>query len=111
MLALDRNAVICDMAETYGILDMKRVPVRTLCTLAAGLGPNSRIRMKMNGLKAPWEIVLLARIVDLLAGVKQEKNMIFTAFLEDDGKKEESDLMVFDSIEAFEARRAAILGA
>lgn len=111
MLAIDRDAVICDLAETYGIFDMKRVPVKLLCTLAAGLGPNSRIKTKMNGLKAPWDIVLLAKICDLLMGNKNKKDQLLSQFLEPEEKvKEESDVKTFDSIEAFKAARAAVLG-
>lgn len=111
MLATDRAAVICDFAETYGILDIERVPVRTLCTLAAGLGLNSRIRLKQSGMKAPWDIVLLAKTIDILLGVDKKSDSLSMMLLETKDEKEESDLMVFDSIEAFEARRAAILGA
>lgn len=109
MLATDRTAVICDLAETYGILDMRRVPVRTLCTLAAGLGQNSRIRLKQNGLKAPWEIVLLAMLVDALSR-STDKTMITSRFLESEKKTERPDFMVFDSPDDFRKRRAAILG-
>lgn len=109
MLAEDRNALICDMAETYGVLDIYGVPVVLLSTLAAGLGENSRIKLKRNGLKAPWNTVLLALIADLLSNEKDASKRIAPGFFinEDKGK---GDFEVFDSPEDFERERARILG-
>lgn len=67
MLHTDRNAVICDLAETYGIYDMGLLPVKTVAILCAGLRENSRIRLKINGAKASDEIMLLAHAVDRLS--------------------------------------------
>lgn len=64
MIAEDRNALICDLAETYGIFDYKRVPGRLLGILVAGLGANSRIGQKINGVRGDVPEVLLARILD-----------------------------------------------
>lgn len=64
MLSLDKNAVICDLAETYNIYDYKRVPGRLLGTLVAGLGDNSRIGKKVNGVRGTVTEVLLAQILD-----------------------------------------------
>lgn len=66
MLAEDRNALICDLAETYQIYDYKRVPVKTLGILAAGLREDSRIRQKLEGIKASPDTILLARVYDLI---------------------------------------------
>lgn len=66
MIALDEGALICDMAETYHIYDMRALPAETLATLACGLREDSRIKMKRAGLKyVPLE-VLLVRVHDLL---------------------------------------------
>ena len=66
MIALDEGALVCDMAETYHIYDMRALPVETLATLACGLREDSRIKLKMSGLKyVPLE-VLLVRVHDLL---------------------------------------------
>lgn len=43
MLAVDRDALVCDLAETYGILDMYEHPAQLIATLATGLRENSRI--------------------------------------------------------------------
>lgn len=64
MLAVDKNAFICDLAETYNIYDYKRVPGRLLGILAAGLGENTRIGKKINGVKGTVTEVLLAQILD-----------------------------------------------
>lgn len=64
MLALDEEAFICDMAETYQIYDYERVPGKLLGTLAAGLRDDSRIKMKASGVKAGPDTLLLADILD-----------------------------------------------
>lgn len=76
VLATDKGAFICDMAETYGIYDWRAVPVQTLAVLVTGLGPNSRIGMKALGVSAPFDSILLARILDDL-------NMIIWSWSED----------------------------
>ena len=67
MLAYDRDALICDLAETYHILDYRSVPVEVLSVLAAGLRDDSRIKLKMSGLKISLDRWLMARTVDALA--------------------------------------------
>lgn len=66
MLRCDRDALICDMAETYRIYDLGSLPLRTVAALACGLRDDSRIKMKMSGVNVPANILLLARIVDEL---------------------------------------------
>lgn len=64
MIAMDEEAFICDMAETYHIYDYRGVPCKTLGTLAAGLRDDSRIKMEMGGVKAGLDTLLLANILD-----------------------------------------------
>lgn len=66
MIAADRDALICDLAETYGIYDMQALPVSTLAVLASGLRENSRIKIKMSGMKTDHKTLLLAMAVDNL---------------------------------------------
>ena len=66
MLAADRNAVICDLAETYGILDYKALPVPLLATLCSGLRETSRIKLRLSGMSVPSDMMLLAAAVDKL---------------------------------------------
>ncbi len=67
MLAFDRDALICDLAETYHILDYKALPVETLAVLASGLGDKSRIAKKMSGTEIDIDRFLLAGIFDSLS--------------------------------------------
>jgi hypothetical protein len=67
MYRFDREALICDMAETYHIYDLRALPLRTVATLAVGLRENSRIKTKINGYKLPIDYVFSAMIVDRLS--------------------------------------------
>lgn len=64
MAAQDENALICDFAETYHIYDWRSLPARYAATLAAGLRPDARIMLKMSGLNASADTMLLATIAD-----------------------------------------------
>lgn len=66
MIALDEEAFICDMAETYHIFNYRELPGRLLGTLAAGLRDDSRIKMKANGVKAGTDTLLLANVLDVV---------------------------------------------
>ena len=64
LVALDEDALICDFAETYHILDYRRLPVEYAAVLAYGLRENARVRMLQSGLKVELNTLLLAHIVD-----------------------------------------------
>ena len=66
MIHEDKNSWICDMAETYNIYDYKRVPVKMLGILSAGLREDSRIRQKLEGIKADPDTIIMARIYDVV---------------------------------------------
>ena len=66
MIALDEDALICDLAETYGILNYRALPLKLVATLCCGLGPNSRIKQRQHGLKVPMDLFLFVKAVDLL---------------------------------------------
>ena len=111
-VASDRDALVCDMAETYGVLDMTALPVTLLATLAAGLGEDSRSRRALSGTPVAANTLLLAAIVDSLAGIlgaltgaKPAKSMV-QALTGDDP---EGPLSTFDSGEDFFAAREQIL--
>lgn len=72
MIALDEQALICDLAETYNIYDYKSLPIRTVAILASGLGENSRIRMKARDERVPMYELLLAVIADRLGGISYQ---------------------------------------
>lgn len=107
-MALDTDALICDIAETYHIYDMRSMPVSKAAVFASGLGVNSRIRLKMEGLKAPWEVVLMAKAIDLLSA--EGSKSLVTLFLIDDKENKMSEFRTFASIEEFEQAKAEIIG-
>lgn len=120
MLATDRDALICDMAETYQIYSFQGLPVSLLATLASGLRDNSRIKLKMAGSPVPQETLLLSMAVDNLNFLSWTKTKaaekgqgkpesITNALL---GKKQSNDSGTesFASGEDFEERRKQLLG-
>lgn len=66
MISVDKNALVCDLAETYHIYDYRSLPVKLVATLAAGLRDDSRIKMKIAGVKGNGKEILLATIADRL---------------------------------------------
>ena len=66
MLSTDESLFICDMAETYHILDYKALPVNLLAVLASGLRENSRIKMKIAGITYIPPEVVLPQVADYL---------------------------------------------
>lgn len=66
MIAADEEALICDFAETYGIYDYRRLPLKTAAILASGLRDNSRIKIKLSGLNAAPDTILNAAIADCI---------------------------------------------
>lgn len=71
MMEIDEDAVICDLAETYGIYDLYSLPITTIAVLTVGLRDNSRIKVKIRKMseKDPGldlDTILLARISDSL---------------------------------------------
>jgi len=113
MMANYHDELVCDMAETYGIFDIKRVPVRLLATLAVGLRDNSRVKRAKSGTKYDDKTLLLARIADLLLWLKWSRTEdgvngtnypgtpMVDYFLGRETPKPEKDFLVFDSPEDF----------
>lgn len=64
MVATDEPALTCDFAECYHIYAWRKLPARYAATLAAGLKPDSRIKLKLNGNRWPMNTFLLAAIAD-----------------------------------------------
>lgn len=67
MICADREALTCDLAETYGIFDLRALPVSTLATLAVGLREDSRIKRKLLGNQITMTEMLLAAVFDKLS--------------------------------------------
>ena len=119
MIATDRDALVCDMAETYGVFDIQALPVTALATHAVGLRENSRIKMRLSGAKVPQTDFLLAAAVDRLSmllwaktkdgqnGRNRPKSLV--EILSGEGRKD-GDVQSFDSPEDFEAEWARRTG-
>lgn len=63
-MELDEEALICDLAETYHILDYRSLPVQLVATLSVGLRADSRIKMMASGMNVTQDTLLLASIAD-----------------------------------------------
>ena len=85
MLSNYPDELTCDMAETYGVFDIYRLPVRTLATLAVGLRDDSRVMMAKSGRLADDKTVMLSYIADLLRGVQPSDPNSLTARCYADG--------------------------
>ena len=119
MIASSEDALICDMAETYGILDYRALPLPLAATLAAGLRETSRSKMRLSGAHAAPDTLLHAAAVDWLATLawmqseNGRKNInrprpVLEIFTGD--HKAANPVVAFDSAADFEAERARILG-
>lgn len=73
MYNLDKEALICDLAETYHIYDFKNFPLSKIAIFAKGLREDSRIRMKMSQSKFNVKESLLAGILDRLTLILYSK--------------------------------------
>lgn len=121
MLATDRDALICDLAETYHIMDMTALPVPLLATLAAGLRGDSRIKMKMAGETATAGEVLQAAMLDRLTtlcwmqtkdgahGRRRPPSVVAAISGKDKPKPTNVRPVAYDSPADFERARARIL--
>lgn len=86
MLAVDEDALFCDLAQTYHVIGFDTEPPEILATLAAGLGEESRIKQKMNRINYPPLPLLATHAVDelkilryaLTASIKAEKPYFFS---------------------------------
>ena len=116
MLEADEDALICDLAEAYGIYDYESLPLQTVATLSIGLRGDSRIKMKLSGSDLTRTDLLLSVIADYLALIlwaktkdglrgRNKPKSIREMF----STKKENDIVGFDSMEEFEKARQAIL--
>ncbi|MBR2422611.1 MAG: hypothetical protein IKB09_09745 [Oscillospiraceae bacterium] len=121
MLRTGRDDLICDLAETYGVLDYRALPASILAVLAAGLREDSRSKMNLSGHKATRAEMLLAAAVDglnritwLLSGVCPHEGegpkSILRAILQEGDTEETNEATVFDSPKAYEDEWERITG-
>lgn len=117
MLATDETALVCDLAETYGIFDYRQLPADAVAAFSVGLRDDSRVKMAMSGQKAPLDTILLAGIVDRLGvliwqktqdgqnGTNQPQSLVESLT----GEPQEREEVAFNSGEDFEKARAELL--
>lgn len=118
MIAADEDALVCDFAQVYHVLNWRELPVRLAATLAAGLPPDSRSMMLLAGEKVTLENTLRAIIADSLArfewrmfgGTGSPRPVSILAALRGVSEEKSSNIQTFDSPEEFEAAMAAIEG-
>lgn len=116
MIAADKNALICDLAETYTIHDMYMYSAFFIATLSAGLRADSRIMLKLSGMKISTEMMLLTAILDNLniliwsktKDAEKGRNKPKSLFTEL-SKSADDDNTAFSGIEEFEKARKKIL--
>lgn len=114
----DEDLLFCDIAETYGVIGYDGISVLTLARLAYGLRDNSRIKLLLGGQKVGTDTLLIAAAVDRLSFLawaktddaakgKNRPKSITDALTEHTAPKR--DTLAFDTIDEFEAAKAAIL--
>ena len=115
MMALDEDALICDLAETYHIYDYRSLPLKTVATLSAGLRDDSRIKLKAADTSVGLDTVILAAIADnltmLRAGMSDKnksKPFLFSEALQGENKRQKAK--GFATAEQFEAALRRIRG-
>ena len=112
MMSKFPDELTCDMAETYGIFDIKRVPVQLLATLAVGLRDDSRVKHAASNTTCSDEIILLASIADSLRWIVWSKTedgannrnrpaSIMSYYTKSTKQENESDFESFESPEEF----------
>lgn len=106
------DLLICDLAETYGILDYKAVKPSIIATLAVGLPESSRISQKYSGINLSIDQMLLAMIEDslnrLIWGLsgkgrgKKPQSILQKLLKRDEKQQAKDDLMSFSTPEEYE---------
>lgn len=118
MINEDEDALICDLAETYHIYNMRELSPLKVAVFSCGLREDSRIKKKLAGLEFDINTLLLALCADalqFLAWCKTEnaqKNInrptsIMNILMHDDAGNDKP--IGFRTAEQFEQSRMAII--
>lgn len=110
MLKVGKDELICDLAETYGILDFNGLSPWLVATLAVGLNDNSRIKKLLSGQKYTIDQMFMMLAIDNLNFLSWTKTKdatkgrgkpksIYKQLVE---KQEKDELLSFSSPEEFE---------
>lgn len=109
--------MICDLAETYHIYQLKALPPSMVARLVFGLRDDSRTKMSLSGIKIKLSDLLLAQCVDRLSlvwwaqtedgrkNVNRPKSIASILV----GNEESNNILGFESGEAWELARDRIL--
>lgn len=116
-IRLDEDALICDFAETYHILNYRELPLDLVATLCFGLRDNARIKLKMANSAVDTNALLLASVLDginTLCWMKTEdakkgKNRPPSVVKALNEKTKPKEYVSFRTIEDFEKRRHEIM--
>lgn len=118
MLGEGEDEVVCDLAQTYHIYNMREYPLDYIATLVNGLESNSRIKRKIANIEVDLFYLLGASILDNLSfiawtktkdakfGRNKPKSMVETLIKKHDSN---DDIMTFDTAEDFEKMRQEII--
>lgn len=121
MMRKNRDALECDLAETYNIYDMRALPARRVALFAVGLRDNSRIKMLLADSKFTFSEILLINIYDALnlelwtktkdatKGKNKPESLYKKLMGINDQTKKESKNMTFNSAEEYEKIRKKLL--
>lgn len=119
MISLDEDAMVCDLAETYHILNYRALPPKLVGVLVCGLRDNSRIKMKISDMSVDIDTLFNALIADRLSVLiwqntedgRKGRNFpksIYERLL--NPQKEESNNMAFASGADFDEYRKTLIG-
>lgn len=118
MISAGREELICDLAETYHIYDMRSLSPERAAIFSCGLRNDSRIKMKLAELKYTISELLDVMIYDRLAWLcwaqtadarkgRNRPEPLLDILM--DGGDKEDEVVTFDSPEEFEYARIAAL--
>ena len=105
------DELICDLAETYHILNYRELPPNLVAVFSLGLRDNSRVKLHFSNSEITLEQAILAKISDSLDFVAWSKTRDAQKGRRYKGKsllkelanrKEKDEYMQFDTPEEFE---------
>ena len=64
MIRDHEDDLVCDLAETYHVMEYRGLPPEKVAVLAVGLRDDSRVKMKIQNQPVPIDTLLLAGISD-----------------------------------------------
>lgn len=107
-MQLDKDALLCDLAETYNIYDFDMFKPSKIAVFAMGLREDSRIKMKMAGMRDLSRLGVITHTADVLTSIQYylmakkdtAKPKLFYDILYE--KDTEKDAVAFSSGEAFQ---------